>query len=133
MSDRPLPRTERAAQPYWEAANDERLMVQYCEQCDRHLFPPRVACPYCLTDDPVWAECTGEGTVYTYSVVHEPSIDWFGERAPYPIALIELEEGIFLFANVLDCPPEDVSIGMPVRVTFERVSDEVVLPQFEPV
>lgn len=63
---------------------------------------------------------------------HQP---WFpGMQVPYVIALVELaeQEGLRLTTDLVGCAPEDVRIGMAVRVTFRPVSDDVALPLFEP-
>ena len=54
----------------------------------------------------------------------------FGERVPYVVAAIDLDEGVRMMANIVDSPPEAVRIGSRVRVCFERVSDDIALPQF---
>ena len=74
---------------------------------------------------------SGRGTVHTFTVNHQPWIP--GYEPPYAVAIVELEEqeGLRLMTNVVGCPPDDVHIGMPVRVTFEH-HDDVWLPLFTP-
>ena len=46
------------------------------------------------------------------------------------VAIGELEEGVRMLSNIVGGPPEAVTIGMPVRVTFDAVSPEISLPRF---
>jgi acyl dehydratase len=73
---------------------------------------------------------TGRGTVYSYVVHHRPPVP--GREPPFVVGLIELEEGVRMVGNVIGCPPADVHIGMPVHVTFERIDDDLTLPQWAP-
>lgn len=118
--------------PYWEAARDERLLIQQCTACDEHVFPPRCVCPYCLEPALDWVETSGEGTVYTYSTVYHPPHPAWEDDVPYTLAIVELEEGAYIFTVLENVEPEAVESGVPVSVTFDHVTDEVTLPLFEP-
>ena len=56
----------------------------------------------------------------------------FAEDVPYILALVELEEGVKMFTNLVDCDPREVAIGMAVEVTFVRANDRVTVPYFKP-
>jgi len=130
MSDKPLPDQSKVAKPYWRAATEGRLEIQRCESCERFVFPPRYACPYCHSESLAWTEVSGEGSIYTYSVVHRsPTSAWEGET-PYVIAIVELEEGAFIFSSV-SVDPTEVQVGQPVNVVFEQ-RNGVALPKFVP-
>jgi len=73
---------------------------------------------------------SGKGTVYSYSVTHQAVSRAFEGRVPWAVVAIELEEGVLMLSNLLDCPPEKVRIGMPVVVEFREVSPGVTLPYF---
>jgi uncharacterized OB-fold protein len=75
----------------------------------------------------------GTGTVYTYTVVRHATHAALAGRVPYVIALVELTEGLRLVTGITGCDPADVRAGMAVRVRFEKVTDEVSLPYFEPL
>ena len=128
---RPVPVPDPESAPYWAAVNEGRLVVQRCTHCGNHQLYPR---PHCLRcHSPVeWVEAGGRGTVYSYTVIRQNFSRPFRDRIPYVVALVDLEEGPRLMTNVVGCPPEDVRIGMAVRVRFEPVSDEAALPLFEP-
>jgi uncharacterized OB-fold protein len=118
--------------PYWDAAREGRLVVQHCRGCDAVWHPPLPRCPHCHGADLDWATASGRGAVHTYTIVDHPTHVALNDAVPYVVAMIELEEGPRLIANVRECAPEDVRVGMPVRVVFERVDAETVLPQFVP-
>ena len=77
---------------------------------------------------------SGRARVYTHTIVRDNVTQGFAEDEPYVIGIIELveQERLVLVANVVGVAPEDVQIGMPVRVTFERLNETIALPQFEP-
>jgi uncharacterized OB-fold protein len=76
---------------------------------------------------------SGEGVVYSFTIVHRPLARWFAEAVPLVCAVIELDEGVRMISNVEGIDPVDVSIGMRVSVTFEDVNDEITLPKFRPL
>ncbi|CAB3846352.1 Zn-ribbon domain-containing OB-fold protein [Achromobacter anxifer] len=127
---RPLPQPTRITQPYWDAAKEHRLVVQQCACCKTRQFYPREFCAACLSDDIEWIECGGLGTVYTYTINRRPSNAALSGKVPYVVAMIDLDEGVRMMANIVDSPPEAVRIGSRVRVCFEQASDEITLPQF---
>lgn len=124
-------KTELTA-PYWAAASEGRLVVQECQSCHQVWHPPLPRCPHCHSADLGWREATGAGTVYTYTVVRHPTHFAFADKIPYVLALVELAEGPRLVTAITDCPPDEVRVGLPVRVVFREVSDGVTLPYFEP-
>lgn len=126
----PLPRPTALSKPHWEGCREGRLRVQRCSQCAAHVFIPRPFCPECLSDTLAWVESSGRGRVYSFSVVHRPQRPEY--QVPYAVAIVELEEGWHMLSNLVDCEVEEVEIGMPVEVTFQRMSDEISLPFFRP-
>lgn len=118
--------------PYWEAAGEGRLVVQECRECHRLQHPPMPACPHCHGTNLRWREMSGDGTVYSCTIVRHPTHVALADAVPYVVAIVELAEGPRLVSGVTGCPPEAVTVGMPVRVTFRRVSGDVSLPFFEP-
>ena len=99
-------------------------MIQQCAHCKARQFFPREFCTACLSADLDWIECSGKGAVYTYTINRRGAGAAFGERVPYVVAAIDLDEGVRMMANIVDSPPEAVRIGSRVRVCFERVSDD---------
>jgi uncharacterized OB-fold protein len=99
------------------------LIGTRCEACGRHFFPPRSFCPDCRRDGNIENyRFSGKGTVITYTVIRSAS-DQFEGQTPYVLAIVELEEGPRLTAQVV-CRPDEVYIGMPVRKVFRRIGSE---------
>ena len=118
--------------PYWDGAAHDQLLIQRCERCAHIFHPPLPVCPSCHSTELSWQPASGRGKVFSYTVVHLAAHPAFADRVPYVAALIELEEGPRMVADVLDIAPEDVRIDMPVIVRFVQVADGVKLPQFVP-
>lgn len=131
-SRRPVPRVDEESRPFWEACARHELYVQKCRASGRVFYYPRGFCPHDLTADFDWLRCSGKGTVYTFTVTHQNQSAGFRDTLPYVVAYVELEEGVRLLTNIVDCDPEQVRIGMPVEVTFEDLTDEVSVPLFRP-
>ena len=129
---KPLPRIDEESKGFWEACQRHELYVQRCRACGAYRYYPRALCPTCLSDDTAWVLSSGRGTVYTYTVTYQNQSAGFRDALPYVLAYVELEEGVRMLTNIVDCTPEDVRIGMPVEVIFEDVTAEVTLPKFRP-
>lgn len=127
-----LPTAEADTQPFWDAARDDRLLLRRCAACREAHFYPRPFCPSCWTEDVSWEQASGNATLYTWSVVHTNDLPPFGELVPYVAAVVDLAEGPRMMTNVVDCQPEALRIGMALRVTFQRRTDELTLPMFRP-
>lgn len=132
MTDPVLPEVSPVARPFWEAAAEERLLVQRCGDCGLAVYPPRTHCPDCFGDLD-WTEAAGTGTVYTYTVVHVPTHRSFESRTPLVVAVVELDEGARLVSNLVGPEPGEVAVGDEVSVVFDHVADGLALPMFEPV
>lgn len=127
---RPQPQPTKITQPYWDAAAQNRLLIQECACCKTRQFYPREFCIACLSGDITWIECSGKGEVYTYTINRRAANDALKERVPYIVAAIDLDEGVRMITNIVDSPIEAVRIGSRVQVCFERVNNEITLPQF---
>ncbi len=130
MTQRPLPQPTRITQAYWDAAKENRLLIQQCASCGKHQFYPREFCVSCLSEDIKWVPSKGKGRVYTYTVNHRPANAALSERVPYVVAAVDLDEGVRMIANIVDKPVDQVKIGSRVEVRFEKLNDEITLPQF---
>jgi uncharacterized OB-fold protein len=126
----PVPDADSAA--FWDGAQRGVVALWRCRGCGhRQLFPPQ-RCRACGSAELEVLEAAGTGTVYTYTVVRRPPSPAWADRVPYVVALVELDEGVRLLSQVVDCPVDEVRIGLPVRAAFERLTEEVVLPVFRP-
>lgn len=129
MSARLAPSMTPDTQFFWDAVRDHRLLIQRCATCGALRHPPRPMCPQCESLQWDTVEATGRGNVVSFVIPRHPELPWFPE--PYVVALIDLAEGTRLVSNIVGVAPEDVTIGMPVRVRFEHFDGGVVLPLFE--
>jgi uncharacterized OB-fold protein/acyl dehydratase len=116
---------------WWEACDQGRLLIQRCRDCGRLRHPPRPMCGECQSTRWDSLQASGRGSVHSYTILHHPPIP--GYELPLPVALIDLEEGTRLVANVAGCRPEDLHIGMKVECMFEKVDESTQLPFFYPV
>jgi uncharacterized OB-fold protein len=125
---RPLPQPSTLTQAYWDAARERRLVIQRCSDCGVKQFYPRPFCLACLSEAVEWVDASGRGTIYTFTINHRAA--YAGAPVPQAVAIVQLEEGPRLMANIIDSPFENITIGAPVEVCFEEVSADIVLPQF---
>ena len=132
--NKPLPTVVGETRPYWESCRRGELMIQRCDRCGEYQFYPRGICANCWSDDGIrWVQASGKGTVWTYTVTYQNRTPGFAEMVPYVLAVVELEEGVKMFTNIVDCNPREVTIGMPVEVTFVRATEQITVPYFRPV
>lgn len=115
---------------FWEGADEGELRIQRCADCGTLRHPPGPMCPACHSLNRDYVVASGVGQVYSYVVHHHPPVP--GRTPPFVVAVVELPEGVRVVGNVIDCAPEEVRIGMPVELTFQRVDDELTLPQWRP-
>lgn len=128
MANAPQPINTPLTEPFYAAAAEGRLLIQRCRATGRHQWYPRAHSVHDIRADVEWVEASGRGEVYTFSVVGRSPFD--DVAAPYVFAIVELEEGVRMAANLVGVEPDQVRIGMPVRVTFEQRGD-TSLPVFE--
>ena len=127
-----LPTPEGDTVAFWEAARHERLLIRHCTACGAYSYYPRPFCPTCWSEDVTWFEACGRGTLYTWSVIYSNDMPPFKDRIPYVAAIVDLAEGPRMMTNVVECPFEQLSVGMPLRVVFRAISDEFTIPVFVP-
>jgi uncharacterized OB-fold protein len=129
---RPLPDITELTAPYWAALRERRLAVQRCDGCGTLRFPPEVGCFECGSRESSWAEMSGRATLWSWTVAHPPLLPFFAERAPWPVAVVQLDEGPRMVTNVLDLDPAAYEPGISLVVDFEDVADDVTLAVFRP-
>lgn len=135
MAEKPfrvLPRVTPWNEHFWKGGAEGKLLFLRCRDCATWIHPPSPVCPDCHGKDVEPEAVSGRATVLTYTLNHQPWVP--APDHPYAIAIVEIEEqrGLRLMTNIVHCPPEQVRIGMPVRVVFEQ-HDDVFVPLFEPV
>ncbi|MFC7550470.1 Zn-ribbon domain-containing OB-fold protein [Plantactinospora sp. GCM10030261] len=127
---RPVPRPTALSAPFWDAARSGELVIQRCATCGGYEWTPQVGCSRCYTETLQWTRVSGQGTVYTYSVVYRPPTPAYD--TPFVVAIVELAEGVRMMTDLIEVDPAEVRIEMPVEVTFDR---ELPMPlyHFRPV
>jgi uncharacterized protein len=119
----PLPNVE--TQPYWDATAEGKLLIKKCNACGEVHFYPRNICPFCFSDQTEWQEASGNGTVYTYSVMRRAPV-------PYAIAYVELAEGPRIMTNIVNCDLDNIKVGQSVRLVFKPSDGGPPVPMFAP-
>ncbi|MGH2616087.1 MAG: Zn-ribbon domain-containing OB-fold protein [Thermomicrobiales bacterium] len=125
----PAPEDELNAQ-FWEHCGSGKLCFQRCTQCGAWRHLPRFLCADCGSGEWQWEESSGRGCIYTWTVTHQAPMQAFAGATPYAAVVVELEEGVRLVSGVRDLQPNELSIGLPVEVVFEPVSETMLIPLF---
>jgi 3-oxo-4,17-pregnadiene-20-carboxyl-CoA hydratase alpha subunit len=126
---RPDPVTDDDA-AFWEHIARGELHLQRCASCATFRHPPRPVCAHCGSTAREWVRAGGGGEVWTYTVVHPPTLPAFADRVPYGAVVVRLDEGVFMVSNLVDCPVDELAVGGRVEVAITEVDDGVVLPLF---
>ncbi len=127
----PLPALDNHNRFFWTSGERGELRFLRCSSCGYYVHPPRPRCPACRGERLAPEAVSGSARVASFTVNHQA---WTpGMEVPFVVAIVELPEqtGLRLTTNLVGCAPEQVRIGMSVRVVFERHED-VWLPYFEP-
>ena len=127
----PTPTPTDFERPFWEAAARGALALVRCTACAEVIWYPRPFCPNCAGRSVAWFDALGTGTVYTFTIARKASAP-FDASTPYVIAYVELTEGPRILTNLVGVDPDDVTIGMPVEVTFDTGDHGFALHRFRP-
>ncbi|GAA4013473.1 Zn-ribbon domain-containing OB-fold protein [Streptomyces plumbiresistens] len=116
--------------PFWNACNEGVFLLQRCLDCGKTQYHYRALCCHCWSDRVEDFASSGQGTVWTYSVVYRNNTPGYSDKLPYVVGLVELEGGVRVFGNVVGGNPEDVTIGTRVEVTFAKAANGQMIPLF---
>ena len=108
--------------PFYDAANEDRLVVQYCANCSRYQFPPRRVCTNCYNNAALeWKEVSGRGRITSRVVVYDTPVSTLIPDQPFNVATISLDEEpeAIMLSHLPGTPVEEVPIGAAVQVIFE--------------
>ena len=134
MAEWYYPFVDSESEPFWDGCRAGKLMIQHCKACDHTYHYPRANCPECWSGDTEWQEASRRGAVYSYSIVHQNPAPPFKDMVPYAVVLVDLAEGPRMMVNwELETPLDQLACDLPVEVTFRKLSDELTLPQVQPV
>ena len=119
---KPSPIPDEISKPYWDACNEDRLVMQACKTCDLMHYPPKPACDECGSGDNLeWRQVSGRGRVHGYGVMYDCRVRALQGDQPFNIALVELEEDpeIMMYSHLPGTPVDEVPVGAAVQVEFE--------------
>lgn len=131
LSERPAPVATPETAHFWEGTRVGELRLQRCNDCAHIYFPPRPFCPKCASRSTQVICASGKASLYSYVINHRAPKGW---EVPYAIAVVELEEGVRMMTNIVDCEqtPEALVLDMALEVAFADLNDECTLPVFRP-
>jgi uncharacterized OB-fold protein len=133
IAERHLPDPDwPVARPFWEGCRAGELRIPRCRDCGRWVWYPAAACPGCGGGHHEWTRVSGRGRLFTWVTLHRAFLPGYEDRVPFVTALVELEEDarVRLATFLHDVPAGGLRLGMPVEVTFEPVTERLVLPAF---
>lgn len=111
---------------FWTAASEGRFLIRKCIDCGKAHWYPRAICPFCFSNRTEWVDATGNGIIYSYSVMRHAS-------EPYVIAYVTLEEGPTMMTNIVDCDFDRLKIGQKVTLVFKATEGGPPIPMFKPL
>lgn len=130
---KPIPTVQPWTEEFWRATKKRRLLIQECVKCSSLIFYPRKYCPQCWSAELGWREASGKAKVYTFAIMRDMVEPKFMPDLPYVLAMVDLQEGVRMMTQIVQCDPAKVEIGMDVEVVFRDLTDQHALPLFRPV
>lgn len=128
-----LPAMTAASKPFWDACQQERLLLPRCETCSRLFYYPRIHCPHCGSRALGWVEASGRGRVFSFTHV---AVSFHGNawesQLPYTVILVDLDEGPRMLSRLLGDNRDAVRSGDAVQAVFPMIEGHR-LPMFERV
>lgn len=131
---KPLPLPSPEAARFWEACRAHELWLPFCRACRKFYWYPRDFCPTCGSRDVEWRQSSGRGRVHTFAIHYRAWHPGWADDVPYVTALVDLDDGVRIFTNLVgvEPDPEHIHCDMPVEVVFDDVTPEVTLPKWKP-
>ena len=129
--DKLVPSPSPETQPYWDGLNEGRLRLQCCGDCGKVRHYPRPMCDACWSMKTDWVDASGLGTVHSWTITHYAFHPGFKGDLPYILVTVDLPEGVRMNAQARGIEVSALRVGLPVKVVFDRVKDDLTLPVFE--
>ena len=127
---------DESSGPFWQAANEERLVIQHCSACERLQHPPERVCRDCGSAERLeWKPMSGRGTIYNYGVVHDCPVRLLQADQPFNVAVITLDDDpdIQMFSHLPGTPADQVPVGAAVELIFEESANGQKVPEWRVV
>ena len=122
----PSPISNSENKVFLEAAQNNQLVLKYCNTCKEPHYYPRTICPHCGSDDTTWVKSNGLGEIYSYTVMRR------GVEVPFAMAYVHLQEGISILTHLTNCDFDAIRVGQKVKVVFQETQDGQKTHLFEP-
>ncbi len=129
---KPYPVPTPISAPFWAALNEQKIELQRCRDCNQWIYYPRSRCSACLSANLEWHAVSGAGSLYTFTVTHQPTAPHFADEVPQMLAVVELDEGVRLTSTLTNVEPAQVQVGMRLQPVFAHVDADTTLLRFEP-
>ena len=129
---RPIPVPNEWTKPFWDAAKRGVLEFQRCQSCGHFQHPPYPTCTQCVSTDLKFEPVHGLGTINAYTIMYHTGDKRFASAVPYASIIVELDDapGALMAGNLLGVPYTEAKVGRRVEVVFEKLNDDITLPQF---
>ena len=115
---------------FWSSLRAGGLRLQHCAACGTPRHPPGPICARCGATEARWQPSAGSGEVWSFTVIHPPTLPAFSASTPYGAVVVRLDEGVFMVSNVIDLPVEELAVGQRVALAITVVDDDLALPLF---
>ena len=132
MIPRPEPANDDDAH-FWSSLRAGELRIQRCAACQTCRHPPRPVCAHCGATAREWVAATGAGEVWSFTIIHPPTLPAFADRTPYGAVVVRLDEGVFLVSALVDCPIDQLAVGARVELAITEADTDLALPLFRRV
>lgn len=109
---------------FWQCANEKKLKLKICSDCQKPHYHPRSYCPFCFSSNTQWIDAKGFGTIYSFSTMRRA-------ETPYTIAYVELDEGPRILSNIVNANSDKLEVGQAVKLTFLPSQNGQLIPVFE--
>ena len=132
---RPLPYPDEITEGFWAGVRARRLCIQRCAACRYWNHVPTLTCYACGGEALAFEPVSGRGRLHSWTELHDSPGPGFQNMLPVIVGIVELEEQtrLFMTTNLVNLGAARLSLGMPVEVVFEDVTQDCILPQFQPV
>lgn len=124
------PRISADTKMFWEGCKEHKLEIQRCKQCGKLRWPAAFLCPDCLSSETELQEMSGEGTLYSYVTFQKAFHPSVQDKVPYTVGVVELEGGVRIISNIVDCEPEQLACNKKVKMKWMDC-EEYTKPVFE--
>ncbi|MCY4426240.1 MAG: OB-fold domain-containing protein [Halieaceae bacterium] len=117
---------------FWEGARRGQLLILRCQSCGHYIHYPEPICSQCLSEDLTPNQVSGNAILYSYTISERAWHPFWVDKLPYALASVELPEqkGLRMATNIVDCPLDELVVGMELRVVFREVHEGLTLPLF---